>query len=63
MSEAVRLNPANPEAHNNLGAIYLYLGRRGEATAEFAETLRLAPEHAMARQNLARLGRVALPPP
>jgi hypothetical protein len=50
--EAIRLRPAYPEAHNNLGGVLYLEGRRQEAVAQFTEALRLRPGFAEARDNL-----------
>jgi Flp pilus assembly protein TadD len=46
--------PGSAEAHNNLGACLERMGRLEEALTHYAETVRLAPESADARANLAR---------
>jgi Flp pilus assembly protein TadD len=50
--EALRLRPAYPEAHNNLGGVLYLEGRRSEAIAQFTEALRLRPGFTEARNNL-----------
>jgi tetratricopeptide (TPR) repeat protein len=50
--EAVRKEPGNIAAWNNLGCALGELGRRTEAAAAFEETLRLKPDHASALSNL-----------
>ena len=50
--QAVRLDPASAEAHNNLGSAFGLLGRFDQAIEEFREALRLDPSHARARENL-----------
>ena len=50
--EALRLRPAYPEAHNNLGGVLYLEGRRSEAIAQFTEALRLRPDFTEARNNL-----------
>jgi protein O-mannosyl-transferase len=48
----LRVNPAQADAHNNLGVAHQKRGRLGEAATEFREALRLRPDFANARQNL-----------
>jgi tetratricopeptide (TPR) repeat protein len=51
---ALRLDPNDPVAHNNLGNIYLRLpGRIPDAAAQFREALRLNPISALYHANLA----------
>jgi len=50
--QALRLNPRNVEAHNDLGLCLSDLGRTGEAIAQFEEALRLNPSAAEAHNNL-----------
>ena len=50
---AVQLDPASPIPHNNLGSILMQRGYAREAASEFQEALRLYPEYAGARNNLA----------
>jgi Flp pilus assembly protein TadD len=50
---AVELNPRDAEALNNLGYMLLVQERRGEAARAFREALRLRPDLALARNNLA----------
>jgi Tfp pilus assembly protein PilF len=57
--EALRIRPAYPDAHNNLGGVLYMDGRRAEAIAEFREALRLRPDFTAARDNL----RIAESPP
>jgi tetratricopeptide (TPR) repeat protein len=49
---SLQLNPRNPEAHNNLGALRERLGRNDEAIAEYTEAVRLLPGYADAQENL-----------
>jgi protein O-mannosyl-transferase len=51
--EALRLQPAYPEAHNNLGNALLASGRATEAVAHYEEAIRLRPGFGEARSNLA----------
>jgi Flp pilus assembly protein TadD len=55
LREAVRRDRLNPEAHHVLAAILVASGRIEEATLEFEEVLRLRPDHAQARQFMARV--------
>jgi len=50
---AVRVEPGDYGAWNNLGCALNDLGRTDEAAAAFEETLRLKPDHPTARKNLA----------
>jgi tetratricopeptide (TPR) repeat protein len=52
LSEAVRLNPAEPRYHNLLGLAYGARGMLDEARKEFDEAIRLNPEFAEAHVNL-----------
>jgi protein O-mannosyl-transferase len=62
LSQAVRLDPGNVAAHNNLGNVFVQQGKYEEAVHQFEETVRLKPDHANAHNNLAisckKLGRV-----
>lgn len=51
-------SPADPDLHNNRGAVLRSLKRPEEARAAFSEALRLSPNHALALKNLR-----TLPPP
>jgi Flp pilus assembly protein TadD len=42
--EAIRINPANPDAHYRLGRLWLAEGREDEANAEFATVKKLAKQ-------------------
>lgn len=52
LREAARLDPANPNIHNNLGAVYVEQSRWGDAEAAFQRALSADPEHVKARVNL-----------
>ena len=52
--EAIALDPAYADAHNNLGAILLDSGRLAEATAHFVSAARIVPADARVVYNLAR---------
>jgi tetratricopeptide (TPR) repeat protein len=52
--QAVRLDPANTEAHLNLGKTQLSLDHRPEAIAELQETLLLDPANTQAKRLLSR---------
>ena len=57
LERAVELEPGNPDMRHALGCALLEVGRRTEAIEQFEETLRLAPNHAGAREELGRLRR------
>jgi tetratricopeptide (TPR) repeat protein len=50
--DALRLNPASVEAHNNLGNLLQKLGRREDAMAQYREALRAKPDAPLAHVNL-----------
>lgn len=50
---ALAINRLLPEAHYNLGNVYLAQGRAGEARACFKQALALNPEFSLAKQQLA----------
>ena len=52
LQTALRLNPANAEAHNNLGVAYQRMGRYEDAAREHQEALRLFPTYAEAYNNM-----------
>ena len=49
----MRLDPANPNTHNNLGGILFQMGEYEKAAEQFSDALRIDPSNASARQNLA----------
>ena len=57
LETAVRLEPNNALAANDLAAVYEHQGRLAEALDLYRRAARLAPDLAMARQNAARLAR------
>jgi Flp pilus assembly protein TadD len=57
LARAIALDPANPDAHNNLGNAFLTLGRQDRAIAAYRRCLELAPGHPQAIANLQALGR------
>jgi tetratricopeptide (TPR) repeat protein len=59
--ELAGLAPADPRARHLRGVALMAAGRRDEARHEFEQTLRLAPEHFEARQNLLALDRTTSP--
>ena len=52
---AVRLNPAFPTSHLNLGLALVRLGSLDEAESQFEETLRLEPGNSRAADYLAQV--------
>jgi protein O-mannosyl-transferase len=52
LRESLRLNPADAEAHNNIGGAYQRMGRYEDALREHEEALRLNPQLVEARYNL-----------
>ena len=54
LTEAARIEPANPEIRNNLGVSFFLLGRLDEAIQQFSEALRLGSHSAIPLNNLAR---------
>ncbi len=52
LETSLRIEPNNPEAHNNLGVALQRLGRLDEAAQEHREALRLFPNYAEALNNL-----------
>jgi Flp pilus assembly protein TadD len=57
--EAIRLDPGNADAHNDLGYFFVIVNRPLEAEAEYREAIRLNPNHAEAHDNLERLNTAA----
>jgi len=53
LEAAVAADPGRPEARNMLGLALERVGRTSEALAEFAIALKLRPDYAAARLNLA----------
>ena len=53
--EAIRLDPGNADAHNDLGYMLATVNRYPEAEAAYREAIRLNPRHAGAPDNLERL--------
>jgi tetratricopeptide (TPR) repeat protein len=52
LREALRLNPRDPEAHNNMGGALQRMGRYADARREHEEALRLNPGLVEARYNI-----------
>jgi tetratricopeptide (TPR) repeat protein len=50
--EGLSLCPSDDVAHNELGEIYLRLGRKAEAGVEFQAALRINPNFSRAQKNL-----------
>lgn len=50
--EGLELCPNDDVAHNELGEIYMRMGRRAEAAAEFQAALRINPNFSRAQRNL-----------
>jgi tetratricopeptide (TPR) repeat protein len=50
--EGLDLCPSDDVAHNELGELYLHLGRKAEAATEFEAALRLNPNFMRAQRNL-----------
>jgi Flp pilus assembly protein TadD len=57
LSEALRLEPGNAEAHNNLGLVLLMAGQPEKSLPHFSAALRLKPNFAAASENLKRAQR------
>ncbi len=60
--QAVQLGPTYLPAHLGLADLLASSGRRGEAVQEYQHILELDPANSTARDELQRLGGVALPP-
>ena len=52
---AARTDSFNPDLELNLGKVYLLAGQRSKARAAFGRGLRLSPEHAGLKNELARM--------
>jgi tetratricopeptide (TPR) repeat protein len=57
--QAIRIDPAYANAHNNLGNVLLAQGKPADAIREFAEVVRLQPKSAEALRNLAQAYAIA----
>jgi tetratricopeptide (TPR) repeat protein len=55
MTEWVEAAPNHPGAHNNLGSVFLRLGRLSEAAVCYQKALEIDPTFSEAHRNLARL--------
>jgi tetratricopeptide (TPR) repeat protein len=53
LEQAVRIDPARPEAHDMLGSAMENLGRRAEAIKEFRASLKVQSDYISARYDLA----------
>jgi tetratricopeptide (TPR) repeat protein len=51
-SEALRIEPNFPEAHDRIGVFYLSQGKVDEAITHFSQAIRLKPNYAVAHNNL-----------
>jgi hypothetical protein len=51
-SEALRIEPNFPEAHDRIGVFYLTQGKVDEAITHFSQAIRLKPNYAVAHNNL-----------
>jgi Flp pilus assembly protein TadD len=54
-SEALRLNPNNVDAHNDLGCALQQLGERDKALEHFRTAIRIQADHALAHYNMSVL--------
>jgi tetratricopeptide (TPR) repeat protein len=50
--EGITLCPSDDVAHNELGELYMRMGRKADAAAEFDAALRLNPNFSRAQKNL-----------
>ena len=50
--EIIKLDPLDPETHNNLGSIYQEWGDLDDAISEYRKAILLRPDYAKARNNL-----------
>jgi protein O-mannosyl-transferase len=55
LSEALRLNPYDADAHNDLACALQQLGDREQAMVHFRTAIRLKPDHALAHYNMSLL--------
>jgi tetratricopeptide (TPR) repeat protein len=55
LSEALRVNPDDANAHNDLGDALEHLGHREQAMVHFRTAIRLQPDYAIAHYNLSLL--------
>jgi len=53
--EALRINPNDDEAHNNLGNVYKTQGKLDEAISEYREVLRTNPDDVVAHSSLGEI--------
>lgn len=51
LQQAISYDPKSPEAHNQLGITYRFMGRNSEAMAEFQRALELDPHYSEALLN------------
>jgi tetratricopeptide (TPR) repeat protein len=51
LKQAISFDPKSPEAHNQLGITYRFMGRNNEAMSEFQRALELDPHYAEALLN------------
>ncbi|MGA3264312.1 MAG: tetratricopeptide repeat protein [Terracidiphilus sp.] len=52
LTQAVRFDPANANAHNGLGVALAQLGNYEKAVEQFNDAVRIDPAYADARRNL-----------